>query len=159
MPGKSDFLENQIIDVLFRGQSATIGGKTLSWAAGAPKLYVGLGTAEADTGLTELSTGTGSYARAALAAGAAQALTDMKSTQNDNVASTGTTGQTSNTNTVTFPTATADWNSAATIGYFGIFDAASGGNLLYSAALTTARAVTNGTTASFAAGAITVTEG
>lgn len=159
MPGKSDFLENVILDVLFRGQNATIGGKTLSWAAGAPKLYIGLGTGEADTGLTELAS-TGSYARAAAAAGSAQALTDFNGTHgNTTGASSGTDGIIENAIVITFPTATADWNSAADITHFGIFDAASGGNLLYSAALSTARKITNGVTASYAAGALTVTEG
>ncbi len=37
----SDFAENAIQDVLFRGQSATINSKVLSWAS-TPTLYVGL---------------------------------------------------------------------------------------------------------------------
>jgi hypothetical protein len=88
------------------------------------------------------------------------ALTDMAGTQSagSTTASSGTSGQTSNNAAVAFPAATADWNNGQTIGYFAIYDAATGGNLLYWAALTTPRAVTNGATASFAAGALTVTE-
>ena len=163
MAGKTDFLENALLDFVFRGRAITIGGKTATWSASAPKLYIGLGTAltggDTDT-LTELSTGTGSYARAAAAAGTSQADTDFNATQGGTSgASSGTGGGTANAIVVTFPTATADWNSAATIGYFGIFDAASAGNCLYVGAITTPRVVTNGTTASFAAGALTVTEG
>ena len=73
-------------------------------------------------------------------------------------ASTGTSAQTSNNNPATFPTATADWNGAAIFGYYAIYDAPTGGNLLYWAALTTPRAVTNGVTPSFADGTLTVTE-
>lgn len=161
MAGKSDFFENTIVDVFLRGQGATIGGKALAWSAGAPALYVGLGTAEADTGLTELGA-TGAYARAKIPTGSAMTLSDgMSGTLNasQTIASSGTGGASSNLGVVTFPTATADWNSAATIGFFGIFDAASGGNCLYTGTITTPRAVTNGTTASFAAGTLTVTEG
>lgn len=53
-------------------------------------------------------TGAG-YARVKAAAGATQALTDWKSTQNDNSVSTGTSGGSSNTNAITFGSPTADW--------------------------------------------------
>jgi hypothetical protein len=39
--GSTDFAKNKLQDLMFRGQSATINGKTLSWSA-APTLYVGL---------------------------------------------------------------------------------------------------------------------
>lgn len=54
----------------------------------------------------------------------------------------------------TFPTATADWVAAANLTYFGIFDASTAGNLLCFGALTVAKPVLNGDTASFAAGAL-----
>ncbi|MGV0960105.1 MAG: phage tail fiber protein [Limnohabitans sp.] len=41
MSQMTNFLENTLVDVLFRGQPATINGKTLSWSA-APTYYVGL---------------------------------------------------------------------------------------------------------------------
>ena len=158
MAGKSDWLENKLIDFLFRGQTLPLTGAPASWSA-APALFIALGTAASDASFTELPA-TGSYARVKICAGAAMALTDMAGTHAaaSTTASSGTSGQTSNNNAVTFPTATADWNSAAIIGYFAIYDALTNGNLLYWAALTTARAVTNGTTASFAAAALTVTE-
>jgi hypothetical protein len=54
----------------------------------------------------------------------------------------------------TFPTATADWVAAANLTHFGLWDAATAGNLLAWGALTTAKPVLNGDTASFAAGAL-----
>ena len=49
-------------------------------------------------------------------------------------------------------------NASDTVGHVGIFDSLSGGNLLYYADLDTARTITSGETASFAAGALVVTE-
>lgn len=157
MPGKSDVLENKLLDFIFRGYTLALTGATASWSA-VPTLYIALGTASSDSSFTELAA-TGSYARAKACAGSTQASTDWNGTHgNTTGASSGTDGTIETAIAVTFPTATADWNSAATIGFFAIYDASSGGNLLYSAAITTPRAVTNGTTASFAAGALTVQE-
>jgi hypothetical protein len=66
-----------------------------------------------------------------------------------------------NTTAHTFPTATADWNSAATIPQMGIFDGnlkTSADNLLIWGDLTTAKSVLNGDTAVFNASAISWTE-
>jgi hypothetical protein len=65
-----------------------------------------------------------------------------------------TSGLTDNVSAITFPTATADWG---TITHVGIFDATSGGNLLFHGALTASKTVTNGDTFSFAAGALDIT--
>lgn len=56
-----------------------------------------------------------------------------------------------------FPTATADWRSAANMAFFGLFDASSGGNLLAFGAITTPKAVQNGDTAKFPIGDLTIT--
>lgn len=81
-----------------------------------PTVYVALFTAvgvDAGTGFTEVSGG--SYARVATTG----------STWN---ASSGTTPSTiSNASTITFPTATASWGTAIA---FGLYDAATSGNLL-----------------------------
>jgi hypothetical protein len=158
MAGKSDILENKLLDFLFRGYAIVLGSSTATWSPNPPALHIALGTAATDGSFTELAA-TGSYARAKAHAGTYQANTDWNGTHGTTTgASSGTDGITENAVVFTFPTATADWNTAATIGFFAIYDAATTGNLLYSAALTTARAVTNGTTASFAAGALTVQE-
>lgn len=59
----------------------------------------------------------------------------------------------SNTNIVTFPVATASWG---TVAYVGIRDAATGGNLLFSAAVGTSQAVGVNNQVIFNAGQITV---
>lgn len=60
----------------------------------------------------------------------------------------------SNSAIVTFPVATGSWG---TVAYFGVWDAATVGNFRGSGALTTAKAVNNGDTARFIAGALTIT--
>lgn len=62
---------------------------------------------------------------------------------------------TQNTNAITFAQATA--NYSAQITHFGLWDAASAGNFLGGAALTTARTILSGDTPQFAAGALDVT--
>ena len=60
----------------------------------------------------------------------------------------------SNSAIVTFPMASGSWG---TVSYFGIWTAASGGTFQGSGALTTSKAVGNGDTARFLAGALTIT--
>jgi hypothetical protein len=134
MGAMSDYLENKIIDHVFQGTPYT----------GPSTLYVALGTAASDSSFTELGA-TGGYARVAVTADASH-WSDA----------TGNNGTTANVLAITFPTATADWNGGSTIGYWAIYDAASNGNMLFYAAVTTPRAIVNGATASFAAGALTV---
>lgn len=137
MSAFGDYLENKIADSVFRGAAfPTIAN-----------VYIGLSSAApTDAGAFNELANAGAYARVTVAATTAQwgAL------------GTGTTGAATNTNTITFPTATADWASAT---HFFIADSATynSGNLLYKAALTNARTVTNGGTASFAASALSVT--
>jgi hypothetical protein len=91
-----------------------ITGKTGLFAL--PTAYVALFTAvgtDAGTGFTEVTGG--SYARHATAAA------------DWNAASGSAPSQISNANTLTFPTATADWGSIIA---FGLYDASSAGNLL-----------------------------
>jgi hypothetical protein len=125
----TNYLENKLIDHLFRGTAYT-----------APTgLYFGLFTAapgEAGGG-TEVTGG--AYARVNLAPSAA----NWRDTAGGNAAtSSGTTGTTSNAAVVTFPQATASWG---TVTHWGIFDAATAGNLLFYGALTTPRTPGTGT--------------
>jgi hypothetical protein len=64
-------------------------------------------------------------------------------------------GVSSNSAPVTFPTATASWGTVVAA---GIFDALSGGNLLYYGTLGTPKTVGNGDSISFASAAFAVTE-
>jgi hypothetical protein len=56
---------------------------------------------------------------------------------------------------ITFPTASADWG---TVTGFGVMTASSAGTLLMWGALTASKTVSNGDTASFASGALILTE-
>lgn len=144
MAGKSDYLENKLIDWLLRGQAFTPPAT----------VYIGLLTASpADAGGGTEVTG-GSYARVAVAS----SLANWAGTQGagTTVASSGSSGQTSNNAAITFPAPTANWGVAT---HFGIYDAAAAGNLLYWAALNTSKTINNGDAApSFANSALTLTE-
>lgn len=130
----SDYAEGKILGVMFQNTAwtppATIG--------------VALGTACSDSAFTELAN-SGSYARVAVTANS----TNWPGP-------TGNNGTVTNGAAVSFPAATADWNSGSTIGYWGFFDSSTygAGNLLVCAAVTTPRAVMSGATASFAPGAL-----
>lgn len=141
MAAMTDYLENKIIDWLLRGQTFTPPATT----------YIGLFTvAPTDTAGTGTEVSGGSYARVAVTS----SLANWAGTQAalSTSASSGTGGTTSNNAAITFPTATADWG---TVVAFGLFDASTSGNLLIYANLTASRSVTNGSTASFAASALT----
>lgn len=62
-------------------------------------------------------------------------------------------GAVSNTNTITFPTPSANWGNVT---HFGIFDASTGGNLLFHGSLTTAKTVNSGDTVTFPAGQLVI---
>ena len=71
-------------------------------------------------------------------------------------ATSGSDGETSNVSDITFAAPTANWG---TVTHFAIFDATSGGNLLYHGALDSSKVINNGDAAPvFSAGALTVTE-
>lgn len=143
MAAMSDFLENKILDWLLRGQSysppATV--------------YVALfttGDNDADSSKVEVSGG--SYARVAVTS----ALANWAGTQSagSTTASSGTGGTTSNNGAITFPAPTANWGSITGI---GIYDASTGGNLLFYGALGTSKTVNNGDPApSIVAGSLTL---
>jgi hypothetical protein len=126
----SDFLETKIIEHFFRGNAQ---------AATTP--YVGLFSvmpADDGTGGTEVTTTIRVAGR--VAAGFA--------------ASSGGSGQVANSADVDFGAAAG----GATVVGFGLFDAASGGNLLaYSPLTGGSQAVGAGNTVKFAAGALTIT--
>jgi len=151
MAAYSDYLENKLIDWLLRGQAIGITGASAAAGTGPTNTYIALLTAApSDTGGGTEVTG-GSYARVTVASTMANwAGTQGASTT---VASSGTTGTTSNNNAITFPAPTANWG---VVTHVGIYDASSGGNLLAWSALTASKTINNGDAApSFAAGALT----
>lgn len=141
MAAMTDYLENKLIDHIFRGQAFT-----------APAtLHVALLTAApSDTGGGTEVTG-GSYARVAVTG----SLANWAGTQAaaSTVASSGNTGTTSNNVAVTFPAPTANWG---VVTHFAIYDAAIAGNMLIWGALSTSKTINNGDAApSFAPAALT----
>jgi hypothetical protein len=127
-----NYLENAVLDHIV--------GKT-TYAL--PTTYIGLSSttpAEDGTNVTEPSTG--SYARVSTAGA------------DWNAASAGAT---SNANAITFAQATADWVAGADLTYLVAYDAVTSGNPLFYGALTVAKPVLNGDTASFPAGDIDIT--
>ena len=105
-------------------------------------MYMGLVDADPGAGGTsgtELSGG--AYGRVSITFGAASAADPSVAT---------------NSSLVDFGTATADWNGGTVIPGFVIFTAATGTNRIAAGTLTTAKAVTNGDSVSFAVGAVAV---
>lgn len=152
MAAMTDFLENKLIDWLFRAQAIGITGATAAAGTGPATFYYGLFTAApSDTGGgTEVSGG--AYARVAVTA----SLTNFAGTQAaaSTAASSGTSGTTSNNAAITFPAPTANWG---TVTHIGIFDASTAGNLLFWGALASSKTINNGDAApSFAAAALTL---
>jgi hypothetical protein len=136
MASMTDFLENKLIDHLFRGVPYTA-------PAG---LYVGLFTAApSDTGGGTEVSGPG-YARVNLAPSVTNWASTGGATTTTNP-SAGTSGTTSNNALISFPTPSGSWG---TVTHVGIFDASTAGNLLFWAPLTATRTVTDsGTPISF----------
>jgi hypothetical protein len=106
-------------------------------------------------GATWIEPSGGSYARQAMVG----ALTVWKSTQNDNNASTGTLGQTTNSAPVTFPAAGTDWIPAPGMAWgFALMDALTlgTGNEIVYGYINSPQAIITGNTPSFAAGALVI---
>ena len=139
----STYLQNKYVDWLLRGQAYTP----------PTTVYVALATSASGASACGTEVSGGSYARVAVTS----SLSNWAGTQSagSTTVSSGTSGQTSNNGAITFPSPTANWG---TILSFCVFDASSGGNMLFYAPLTTSKTVNNGDAApSFAAGALTYT--
>jgi hypothetical protein len=100
MAGLTNYLEDKIVNHVFGSTTYT---KPTNW-------YVGLLTATPSDSAAGTEVSGGSYARMVCAF---------------TITGTGT-AQAANTSAITFPTATADWGI---VGWVGIYDALSGGNL------------------------------
>lgn len=126
----SNYLENQLVDHIFR--TATFSKPS--------NVYVALFTAAPSDagGGTEVSGG--SYARE----GGSPADADWRGTHGSATgASSGTAGLLDNAADITFTTATANWG---TVTHIGLFDASTGGNLLFHGALTASKVIDSGDT-------------
>lgn len=131
----SNYLENALLN-WFKGTA---------FPAPPATTYVALYTAApSDAGGGTEVTG-GAYARVGIAAAGWSAISDNAGS-----------GRISNSGTVTYAQATANWG---TVTHFGVFDTLTAGNLLRWAALGSPVAINSGTTASFAAGTLTLDQG
>jgi hypothetical protein len=136
----SDYLENKLIDHVFRGQVYT-----------APStIYVALFTSACSDAAAGTEVSGGSYARP----GVTTTLVNWAGTQAaaSTTASSGTSGTTSNNVVVTFATPSAGWG---TVTYIGLMDAVTSGNLLVCTALTVSKTINNGDSVSFPAASLT----
>ena len=143
--GKSAYLSEKIRDEV-------MGAEAFSAPA---NLYFALWTTTAGTDMDAYHGGTagevsgGSYDRV------------QKTNNTTNFASISGEAAKVNSNAITFPTATANWNSGSAIPQSAMFDGnakTSGDNLLIWGDLTTARTVLNGDTAQWSTGAWSWTE-
>jgi hypothetical protein len=131
---KSNTTENDVLEYVFKATA-------FSWNANTD-LYVALHTADpGESGSYAAECAFGSYARVAVA------RSGSGWTVSGNTAS--------NAATISFPECTS---GSETVTYVSIGTAASGGQILYSGALSASRAVSSGITLQFAAGALDITE-
>jgi hypothetical protein len=151
MAALTDTFENKLIDFLFRGQALGLANSTAAAGTGPTNIYVGLFTAAPTDSTAGTEVSGGSYARVAVAA----SLANWAGTQAaaSTVASTGSSGTTSNNGAVTFASPAASWGTVVAA---GLFDSLTGGTLLAYGALGTSKTVNNGDAApSFAAAQLT----
>lgn len=133
MPGKTDVYEVDILKAT-TGQVTTILSTTPL-----ANVYVALYTVTPGEGGGGTECTGGSYARV-----------DSKGKW-----ATPASGSVSNNAAITFPQATADWG---TVVAFALMTTLTVGTMLMFGALTTSKTIANGDTASFASGALTLTE-
>lgn len=133
MSAMSNYLEGEIIKHVFRTGSFV--KPTI--------LAVGLFTSSPTDGNTATEISGNAYARAVL----------NPSDANWSAPSSGN-GSTSNSGVLTFPTPSGNWG---TVTHFGIYDATSGGNLLFWGPLIDDRTITSGDSVTFSIGQLGIT--
>lgn len=141
MSQMSDYLENKLVDHIFRATAYTAGAS----------IYVSLHTANPTDAASGTEASGGSYARAPLA----PSTTNWTNTQaSGSGASTGTGGTTTNNAIISFPTPSATWG---TVTHFGIWDAITTGNMICYGALTTSKTINTSDVVTFPVGTLTIT--
>ena len=125
MSAMSDYTEQNLLKLMFRAT-----------AFAPPATYVALFTSDpSETGSGTEVTG-GAYARQRVFNdGTTQPYWSAPETE------AGGGHQVRNVQVITFPDATADWGN---VGWIGVFDAATGGNMLFGGALTAAKTIQTG---------------
>jgi hypothetical protein len=129
MAEMSNFLENALLN-------GTLNATTFTAPAA---VYVALYTSDpTDTGTAGTEVSGGSYARTAVTFATAS----------------GTSGSVASNADCTFPQATGSWG---TVGWIGIMNASTAGNLLYHTALDVSKTIDSGDIFKIASGSLTVT--
>jgi len=145
MANMSDFLENALIDHLFRATAYT-----------APAtLYIALSSgtlSDASTGAAMSEVTGGAYARVSIVSSTANWYSTNGTTSG---ASSGTGGTTSNVAAINFPTATADWGTVQSVAITDT-QGTGAGQILFWGPLTSSKVVSNGDTFQFAVGSLSV---
>jgi len=126
MAEMSNYLENALINVTLRNTAYT----------SPTTVYVGLYTSDPGEGNTGTEVSGGSYARTAVTFGAPS------------------NGVSTNSASVTFPTATGTWG---TVTHIGILDALTTGNLLYFTPLDASKSIASGDVFTISTGNLSVT--
>lgn len=127
MAEMSDYLEVALLNATLNGVNFT----------GVNNPYVSLHTADPTDAGTGTEVSGGSYARTAASFATAS----------------GTSGQVATDADVTFPTATGSWG---TVGWIGLWDAATSGNMLYHTALDASKTIDSGDIFKITSGNLTV---
>ena len=127
MAEMSDYLEVALLNATLNGTAFT--------AVNNP--YVSLHTADPTDAGTGAEVSGGSYARTASSFATASGTSGLVATDAD----------------ITFPTATATWGA---VGWIGLWDAASGGNMLYHTALDASKTIDSGDIFKITTGNLTV---
>lgn len=139
MSGFSRYTDRALLNALF--------GKTSSFGAlaSAPTIYVALSTTEPSKTGTNVTEPTGNgYERVETAAADWSEATDASP------------AVVSNAEEIEFPTAAGDWAGGANIGYFALYDAATGGNFLGRGPLDKLKPVLSGDTPIFGVGELKI---
>lgn len=131
--GLTDYAENKVLDSILGSNHASAFPATVYVA-----LYTTVPTTDAGSGAVEVTGG--SYARVSV-------------TNNSTNWPNATGGLKSNATAIAFPTATASWG---TVTGYGIYDAATSGNLILFGTLSSTLTVGTGSTPTFAIGAFTI---
>lgn len=147
---KSNYLSKKLLDAVL-GQNSAIPG----FSGAMTSVYVGLWTtagslSDTSTGATANEVSGGTYSRVAV----------TNNSTNWPAASGSTVATKTNGAAINFATASASWG---TINQFAILDGSTEGlastdNILYWSDLTTPKTIASGDTASFAVGALSITE-
>lgn len=140
----TDTWEKKFLDLIF---SNTAASATTPAGLHATNTWVALFTVTPSDATTGTEVTGGSYARVAV----------VRTGAGWNNA-TGTTSLVDNTNVITFPTATANWGTVVAFGICNSLAGALSTDLIYWGDLTTSKTISNGDTATFAAGSIDITQ-